>query len=180
MNALATRYAGALLDVAAARDQVDAVAGDLEQVHAVLEAEPRIVAALAGPETSAEQRRSLLDKLAAGRHELVANTLHTLERRQRLGLLEALWPAFRALLRARRDEAVGVVETARPLDEAQRGAVQELAGRLAGGRSVHLDFHDDPELIGGVRLKLGNTLYDGSVASALQGLRRRLETAPLS
>ncbi|MGA0868373.1 MAG: F0F1 ATP synthase subunit delta, partial [Planctomycetota bacterium] len=80
---------------------------------------------------------------------------------------------FDELVRQARGEVRGRVETAGPIDEAQRGSIQELASKLAG-RSVALEFSDNPALLGGVRLQLGNTLYDGSVATRLGALRQRL------
>ncbi|MBK8976888.1 MAG: ATP synthase F1 subunit delta [Planctomycetes bacterium] len=179
MSSLAKRYAAALLDVATTRNAVDAVAADLEAIHSAVTGDPAVFARLTGPETSQVLRQRLLDRLVEGRHELLRNLVAALARRQRFALLGGLWPVFLELLRAARGETVGVVETARPLDEGRTAALSALAARLAG-RQVHLTFRQAPEILGGLRMQIGNTLYDGSVAFALERLRRRLSTVPLA
>jgi F-type H+-transporting ATPase subunit delta len=172
MSVLARRYARALFEVAEARAAVDAVAADLASIDAVF-ADPELRTHVLRSDLSARAVGSLLARLGEGRHELVRNLLRALGQRRRHHVLPDLAAAFEAIARDARGEIAGVAESAGPLGDAERDALRALAGRLSG-RSVHLEFHEDPELIGGVRLRLGNTLYDGSVAATLAGLRQRL------
>ncbi|MGA1524321.1 MAG: ATP synthase F1 subunit delta [Planctomycetota bacterium] len=172
MTLLAGRYARALFEVADARGAVDAVAADLAAIDGIL-ADPELRAHAARADLSGGAARVLLDRLGEGRHELVRNLFEVLKRRRRHTVVAELREAFDELVRQARGEVRGRVETAGPIDEAQRGSIQELASKLAG-RSVALEFSDNPALLGGVRLQLGNTLYDGSVATRLGALRQRL------
>ena len=72
----------------------------------------------------------------------------------------------------------GVVETAREL-AADEVTALEAKTSAALGQKVSLEPRVADELIGGVRIRVGNTLYDGSVATALEDLERRLKEAPL-
>lgn len=172
MTVLAHRYARALFEVAEVREAVDAVAADLKAIDGAL-ADPELRAFVSRSDLSGRAVDALAGRLGDGRHDLVRNLLSALARRRRHGVLLDLCEAFDTLARAARGEVAGVAESARALGDEQRDALRDLAGRLAG-RTVHLDFQEDPELIGGVRLRLGNTLYDGSVATQLESLEHRL------
>ncbi|MBL8756526.1 MAG: F0F1 ATP synthase subunit delta, partial [Planctomycetes bacterium] len=96
--------------------------------------------------------------------------------RRRLDVLFDLGPAFRALAMAARGEVDGVAESAHPLEAADLAALTELAGRLSG-KKVRLTVAIRPELLGGVRLCVGNVLYDGSLRAALDQLEHKLQQA---
>lgn len=177
MTLLAKRYATALLLAAKAQGAVDAVLHDLEALHPGLQ--DRTVRALwLSPEVSLQQHTALAQKLAAGRSPLVGNLLHLLLRRRRPEVLFDLAPAFRALVLQERGEVEGVVETPRLLAAEELQALAVLAQKLCG-KKCSLTVRMRPELIGGVRLIVGNVLYDGSVQSALQQLEQQLLTAPV-
>ncbi len=178
MSLLARRYAGALFAAARERDAVDAVVADLAAIDAVL-ADDGIRRAIASPEISAATRGKVLERLGEGRHELTRNLLGVLQHRRRAAILPELREAFDADVRESRGEVVGIVESARALGQADLDEVERLAGRLAGDRTVFLTLRENPSLIGGIRLKIGNTLYDGSVATKLDELHKRLMEAPI-
>ena len=175
MSLLASRYAKALFDAAAARDAVEAVAQDLAVVKQELE-DPTVRAMVLDPDTPAETRHRVLLTLGQGRDELTRNLLSVLESRRRCDVLPNLQIAFRRLVMQQRGEVDGLLETAHPPDEDSLRAIQATANKLTG-KQVVLTVRENPELIGGVRLRVGNTLYDGSLLSAIEDLERRLMTA---
>ena len=175
MTLLGKRYASALHALATEQGAADAVGKDLEAVHAAL-ADPRVRPVLTSPDLTAPERTQLLSALVAGRHTLVANTVGVLQHRRRLDVLFDLYPAYRALAMQARGEVDGVVESAMPLDEPDLQALTALAGRLSG-KKVGLRAAVRPELLGGVRLRLGNILYDGSLHAALAQLEQKLQQA---
>ena len=81
-------------------------------------------------------------------------------------------------MRTARGKVVGVVETAKLIDEAGIKVLEAHAAKLTG-KNVTLEVEFNSDLIGGVRLRLGNTLYDGSVATILEDLERSLMEAPI-
>lgn len=185
MTLLARRYATALHLAAtqgnSEQQRGEQVAGqllaDLTAVHAALQL-PGARAMLLSPDLGHEQRQQLLERLGQGRHPLLQNLLQLLLRRHRLEVLFDLQPAFRALVMQDRGQLDGVVETPLPLDEAQLADLQRLSEQLTR-KQVALRVEVKPELIGGVRLRLGNVLYDGSVKSALDQLEQQLLSAPV-
>lgn len=177
MTLLAKRYASALLMAARSAAAEDAVAADLAAVHAAVQAEG-VRQMLASPDFTELERARVLGKLTSGRHKLVDNLVKVLQHRHRIDVLFDIQPAFRALLMAQRGEQEGIVETARPLAAEDESRLREVAGKIAG-RKVALTVQVRPELVGGVRLRIGNVLYDGSLQSALTQLEKKLLQATI-
>lgn len=173
MTLLAKRYASALFALARDNGAIDAVAADLEALHAELHA-PHAAQLLASPDVSADERGRVLQKLGEGRHELVQNLIGVLHRRRRLEVLADLPTAFRSLYMEDRGEVEGVAESAHPLGDDELSELTRLASRLSGKKVLLTAVHK-PELIGGVRLVVGNVLYDGSLRAALIQLEHQLQ-----
>ena len=177
MSLLANRYARALFDAAQSSDAIDAVAGDLTTVARAL-ADPVIRAVVLEPDTPVATRRRALEKLAENFHQLTKNLVQMLLARRRQALLTCLQPAFRRLVMEAAGEVDGLLESAAPLSEDTLRAVTSTAAALSG-KTVVLTVRENPDLIGGVRLRIGNTLYDSSVATAIEELERALMSAPI-
>lgn len=177
MTLLAKRYATALHVLATQQQAVDAVAADLAAVHAAL-ASPAARALITSPDVTAAECAGVLGKLVAGRHTLVQNLVGVLQHRRRLDVLFDLHPAYRALMMAARGELEGVAETAHPLGADELAALTALAGRLTG-KKVQLTVAQRADLLGGVRLRLGNVLYDGSLRASLDQLQQKLQQSAI-
>ena len=175
MSLLGKRYAEAVFALAQKQGAVDAVAADLAAVHQAL-AHPTARALVTSPDVKPEERARVLDKLAHGRSELVRNLFGVLQHRRRLDVLFDLQPAFHALVMAARGEVEGVIESAHPLAADEVKSLEALASRLSG-KKVKLAVATRPEVLGGVRLRVGNVLYDGSLQSQLSQLAHRLAQA---
>lgn len=178
MSLIAQRYAAALFEVAESRGQTQAVAEDLARLQAALgTAEGR--AYLSDPRVSAAKLGEQLGRALQGGSEVTRNFVRVLQERRRVAVLPDLHVEFMAHLRAKNGEAVARVETARPLSEADQAELRDQLARLTKKRIV-LDVHDMPDLIGGVRVRIGNTLYDGSLLSELEALQQRLLQSPVT
>lgn len=177
MSAAARRYAGALLGVSQEKGATDEVARDLRLVSDAF-ADESVQAALTGPGAAGALGVKLVEKASEGRHELVRNLLQAIARRQRLSVVPQLADTFDEMLRESRGETTGEVVSSQSLDESTTESLRQLAKSLSG-RDVHLTFREDPSLLGGVRLRIGNTLYDGSAVRSLELLRQKMLTAPI-
>ena len=85
----------------------------------------------------------------------------------------AVLAAFQRLVRLDRDRHSARVESAAPLPDDLRAAVEASVARLYG-HDIEVMFGDDPALIGGMRLAVGSDVFDGSVRARLQEIERRL------
>ncbi|MHC4512417.1 MAG: ATP synthase F1 subunit delta [Planctomycetota bacterium] len=177
MSILNQRYAAAIFEVATKAGVVDQMGADLRKIHETLES-AGMRALVVSPETTATRRRQVLMKIVEDGHQLTQNLIGVVLQRRREALLCDLCPAYEELVRQARGEVLGVVETAKPMDTLQHKQVEETASRLTGKKAT-LSVTENPDLIGGVRIYVGNTLYDGSMATALEQLERQLMETPL-
>jgi len=176
MAAVASRYARALVDVvmqqkidpAAALQQVKSIVGAIEEsddLRRVWEA----------PDIPADQKRKLLDAIGtrAGLSRIIRNFFAVLIDHQRIAMVEHIARQFEAELDAELGFAEAQITSARQLTEQEK---QDMESRVASltGKKVRARYAADPELLGGVMVQVGSTIYDGTVRGQLQKLREQL------
>lgn len=175
MSAVGQRYAKALWEMCEG-DQAVRVMGDLAAFGGWLSDLPELRTALENPSVPLAVKQATVAQMAgeAGLLELSGRFIALVVVNRRLRQWAEITEAFRALS----DEARGIsraqVVTARPLTPDQKRA---FAAKLkaALGSEVVLETRENPALLGGVLLKVGSTVYDGSAAGALKSLRAALE-----
>lgn len=174
VSGLAARYAAALFELADERLDLDAVADNLRELRAMLRDSPELSRLIRSPVLSREAQGQAIAALAerAGLARLTADFLAVVARNRRLFAVPAMIEAFLAKLAERRGEVTAEVTTAAPLSEAQHAALIEQL-RRAVGRRVTVDTRVDPALLGGMVVRVGSRMIDGSLRSKLQ----RLQTA---
>jgi len=174
---LAERYAAALFDLADERRILDEVASDLRQLRAMVRASQDLLRLIRSPILSRDEQSKGIGALAerAGLSPLVRDFLAVVARNRRLFAVPAMIEAFLAKLAARRGEVTAEVFAAQALSEAQLAALNEQLRRGVGSR-VSVDVHIDPGLIGGLVLKLGSRMVDGSIKSKLQRLQLAMKS----
>jgi F-type H+-transporting ATPase subunit delta len=177
VSGLAERYAAALFDLADERRTLDEVASDLRQLRAMVQASPDLLRLIRSPILSRDEQSKGIGALAerAGLSPLVRDFLAVVARNRRLFAVPAMIEAFLAKLAARRGEVTAEVFAAQALSEAQLAALNEQLRRSIGSR-VSVDVHVDPGLIGGLVVKLGSRMVDGSIKSKLQRLQLAMKS----
>ncbi|HMQ14900.1 MAG TPA: ATP synthase F1 subunit delta [Phycisphaerae bacterium] len=167
-------YAEALFGLAQEHGRVEQVRSELEELVSLLRSTPEAAAYFDSPAIDADQRGKLLEKWFRGRlcDELL-NALLVINRNGRTGLLEPLLRCYvlRQEAAAGQNEALAV--SAVPLEEDERRAVVETVRALSGKEPL-VEYRVEPEIIGGLVLRIGDMLYDNSVRSQLHELHRRL------
>jgi len=172
---LAKRYARALLDLAREADALEAWGTELTRAAAAF-SEPRLQPILLSPAIDGAVRRrtagAVVDALALP--PTVGNLIRVLAERDRLTVLPDVARWYEQLL----DEAVGrarvTIRSAAALAAPEKTALIELARRFTKSREVLATSEVDPELLGGVVLDAGGTVYDGSVRSQLARLGKEM------
>jgi len=177
VSGLAERYAAALFDLADERRILDEVANNLRELRAMLYASSEFLRLIRSPILSREQQAKAIGMVAerAGLSPLVRDFLAVVARNRRLFAVPAMIEAFLAKLAARRGEVTAEVFAAQPLSEAQLAALNEQLRRSIGSR-VSVDVRVDPGLIGGLVVKLGSRMVDGSIKSKLQRLQLAMKS----
>ena len=174
----ARRYAAALFAAAEEGGALEAVVADMQLLQTVL-GDADTAAALADPRVDDARLLATLQKgFGEILHALSLGLLSVLGKRKRLPLLLEVPVAFGALVDEHEGRLRGVLESAREID-AESWAALEKSLSEATGRKVSLEARVHEELLGGVRVTLAGTRYDGSARGRLETLRQRLEDVEL-
>lgn len=168
---LSGRYATALFDLAREAKAIDTVLASLVSLKAALAQTPDFRALTVNPLLSREDAGKGVAAVAGHLKvdPLTRNFLGVLAQNRRLGQLGATIAAFEALAAAHRGEATATVTSAHPLDEAQLAALKQQL-RSTMGRDVALDLRVDPAILGGLIVKIGSRMIDGSIRTRLNAL----------
>lgn len=174
-------YARAIVEAADAAGCRHEVIDELSSLSRdVLPRVPHATSVFASPRVSIEEKQAIINRLAAGRlRPTTTHSLHVLARHGRLGLLPAVAVAAARLA----DELAGIHEavftTAIPLDHATQ---QSIAADVERALAISLrpTFAVDPTIVGGLIVRVGDTIYDQSVATSLDRLSGRLRQRNIS
>jgi F-type H+-transporting ATPase subunit delta len=169
---LGSVYAKALLGAAEKAGQSRQVLEELESlVQDVLDKLPQLDAAFASPRLSAEEKSALIDHSLGKRVSVtMLHFLKVLARHGRLDCLRAILQAAKKLYNELRGRVEVRVETAYPLSNPIR---ERIVARLTQmlGREVVLTTEINGDLLGGLVVRIGDTVYDGSVAARLKSMQ---------
>jgi F-type H+-transporting ATPase subunit delta len=175
MRASAVRYAKALLDVTIRETDPEQTERELAVFARLLQEHPGLQAALVNPAVPAAGKRGVvtqvLDRLKPSAP--VGKLLLLLADRDKLAIVPDLLLVYRERLREHQHVVQAEVTTATPLPEARAEQLRERLARTTG-RTVTMTTKVDPSIIGGMVTRIGSTVYDGSVATQLQAIKRRL------
>lgn len=153
---------------------LDELEDELFRFGRIVDAEPDLRVALSSPFVDPERKQHLLDTLLAGKVTPPALRLITEAAFHPRGRsLDKSLDEYAGLAAQRRERLVAEVHVAAELTEEQRS---RLAAALAAayGHDVHLNVVLDPEVVGGMSVQIADELIDGSLATRLAALRRRL------
>ena len=176
--AVASRYAGALVDVVLdpkSGVRSEQVTAELRAFEATLAASPELRTVLASPAVSTARKRQVIERLGdrASMGRIARNFLFVLNQHRRMPALADILEAFEVALDQRLGFARAEVTAAHELNPQQRAQLEQELAHLTG-RGVKLRFAVDESLIGGAVARIGSTVYDGSVRGRLRALGERL------
>jgi F-type H+-transporting ATPase subunit delta len=170
------RYATALFGLAREQNLVAAVEGDLEKLGEALAASEDLANLVRNPKVSREAAAKAIDAVAnvLGLSPLTRNFLGVLAGNRRLASLGEIIRAFNAIAADERGEVTAEVTSAHPLTDTQ---VKALAKKLAEreGRTIKLRTSVDPELLGGLVVRIGSSQIDSSIRTRLNSLAHAMK-----
>lgn len=171
---VATTYAEALYQAAAEKDVVTQVSGDLAGLRTALASDHDVARVLHSPQVESRAKKAALGGLANTANPLTVNLLQVLVDRGRLEELPAIADAFAQRVLAASGQISVEVTTAVPLDVDLRAKVVARISEQTG-RAPEITERVDPEIIGGLVLRVGGVVTDASVRGRLEGLRKTIQ-----
>ena len=179
MSAIALRYAQAFaqvveshkLDALATRQQLADFDDTLAESNALREV-------FSNPAIPSDQKLRVLDAIAArlGLLPQVRNFIAVIMHHERINELREILEEYRGLADEQAGLAEAEISTAHPLNPQDRHELEAQVARLAGGK-IRASYREDPSLLGGAVVRIGSTVYDGSIRGQLLGLKQKLINA---
>jgi F-type H+-transporting ATPase subunit delta len=172
MASMAGRYAAALFELAKEDGRLPQVEADLKAFQAMLNESADLRRLIRSPVISAQDQAKALDAVLAkaGASPLTANFFKLIARNRRLFAAADMMRDFRALLARERGEVSADVASAHPLTPDQLAALKD-ALRVQIGKDVQVSTRVDPNLLGGLVVKVGSRMIDSSLRTKLSNLK---------
>ncbi len=172
---VARRYAQALYEEAVKEKRLERIDEDMTMIRETLEGSRELVIFFESPIIARQKKHDVVKALFAKRvHASTMDFLSLLIEKKR----EDLFPDVAVAYQALRDEQLGIVaaraRVAYPLSDAEQAQLAKALEQMAGTR-IRLSIEQDATLVGGLVVRIGDTVYDGSVRNQLATLRERME-----
>ncbi|WP_119326969.1 ATP synthase F1 subunit delta [Companilactobacillus musae] len=168
------RYSKALYEVAEEQNSVDEMLADLKSLKTVYEENPSLSFALAGRSISRTEKLKILETLKSQFNELMQDFLGLVFENNRMDCITEIADAFIEKF----DEDNGIVEatvtTTIDLDEAQTQNLESVVKKRFSVNKVNLTKIVDPSIIGGVIIRVGDQVVDGSVVKRFNDIKKTL------
>jgi len=178
MASVASSYARAFADVVlSAKLDADRAISELRTLARLLEESVELRRVWENPAVPAEQKRGILDVIAQrdGFSKQVRNLVAVLIDHRRVQFLSRIVDQLEKELDARLGFAEAQVTSARDLGDAEKRSIEAQVGKLTG-KKVRARYGQDASLLGGAIVRVGSTIYDGSVLGQLQRIKEAISS----
>jgi F-type H+-transporting ATPase subunit delta len=174
-GSLARRYAKAIFDIGSTQGDLTKLGQDIRSLAKAMNESAELATVLSNPAIRRGDRRKVIDGLlkTIGVQTASRNLVYLLLDGERLSSLPAISRALDAMIEEKAGRVAAEVVSARPLDGNQLSQINAVLEKLSG-KKVSVTTRQDPELLGGVIAKVGDTVYDGSLRTQLRTLRDEL------
>jgi len=175
LKSASLQYANALADIVLQQGAAEPTRKQLADFEAAYKESAELRNFMASPAISREAKHGVIEKLVAriGASRVLRNFLFVIVDNQRTHLLPEIAASFEEVLRQRQGVAEAEIASAVPLNDKQRAALLQNLERVTG-KKIQANYSIDPALLGGAVIRVGDTVYDGSVRNQLDRLRHRL------
>jgi len=176
VTALNRRYAKSLLDLALEQNKLEDVKKDIDLLREVVDASRELRVLLKSPVVNEDKKEAIMSSLFKDKiDDLTFRFIVIVLKKGREAQMEGIAQGFVNLYRAHKGIEEAVVTSAVELSETQRKEIREKLMSLTGN-SIEITETIDPSIIGGVKIRVGDKQYNGSVAYQLDQLKRQFES----
>ncbi|NME05740.1 F0F1 ATP synthase subunit delta [Psychrobacillus sp. BL-248-WT-3] len=173
-STVAKRYAIALFDLAQQKNEIQAVENDLRELNVVWKGNKDLKTLFTSPKLSIDKKKELVRQIFSNANPIVINTLLVLIDKKRLSEVTNIVEEFMTLSNEAQGVADAKVYTTRELTEVERANVSSVFAKNVGKQSLRIQNIVDPSIIGGIRVQIGNRIYDSTLSTKLDRLKRNL------
>ncbi|MGB8477151.1 MAG: ATP synthase F1 subunit delta [Candidatus Acidiferrum sp.] len=175
MKSASLQYANALADVAMAQGAADSTLKQLAEFGAAFDLSAELRNFLSSPGVPRSAKHGVIEQIAArtGAGKIIRNFLFVIADHHRTHMLPEIIATFQEVVRRRQGIAEAEISSAVELSAAQKKKFAQTLERLTG-KKIQAKYSLDPALLGGAVVRVGDTVYDGSVRNSLNELRARL------
>ncbi|SDJ28318.1 F0F1 ATP synthase subunit delta [Salimicrobium halophilum] len=174
---VAKRYADALFELGQEKSKLDTFQEEMKTLRKVALENGSLETVLKHPRIPADRKKELVNESFKGFSEEVLHTLHLLIDRHRTEIIIPLAERFLAKVNEHHGVQEATVYTVRELSEEEKQRLSKTFAPKVGKDSLIIDNRVDPDLLGGVRIRIGNRIFDGSVRGKLDQMERELLSA---
>ena len=171
---VANRYAVALFQIAKEQNLVNQYQEELRTVHEVFTEDQELLGFLSHPKLTKEAKSDLIAKSFSGLTAAVQNTLKLMTERHRIDEIAPMAQEFIALADDLNSVEDALVYTIRPLTEDEKEAVSTSFAAKIGKKQLRITNVIDSTLLGGIKLQIGNRIFDGTISGKLNRLSKQL------
>jgi len=176
MEEIAQVYARSLFEVAKEQDKLDVVREQLGQFAEALDGSRELAIYFFSPYFSTEEKKDGLGRLLDGVDPVVANFLSALVENHRMPAIFRIRKTFDQLWETENQLLPVTITSAVPLDEATVKSIGDAIGKQTG-QHVQLTTDVDPDVLGGLVVRVGNSILDASIRNRLDNFRRSVARA---
>src|SRR5699024_91570 len=173
---VARRYADALFQLGDEKGSLDQLVDEFRLIKDVFQ-ENELQAFLAHPRVALDKKYAFLDRVFAGFSRECVNTIKLLVKRLRIHIVTSVVDHFIQLVNDAQGIAEATVYSVRPLSDEELKQLEKPIADRFNKRRIVFENIVDPSVLGGVKIRIGNTIMDGSLGGKLKRIERRIVTA---
>ncbi|HLT55049.1 MAG TPA: F0F1 ATP synthase subunit delta [Bacillota bacterium] len=174
---VAKRYADALFQLGQEKLTLDKFMEEFAVVREVFAGNEQLNKFLTHPGVSKAKKKQLIQDAFQGLQKDVVNTIKLLVERHHTAIIPAVIDEFSKMVKEEKGIVDAQVYSVRPLTDDEKLKLQDSLAKKLNKNALNIINLVDPTLIGGVKIRVGNTIYDGSISGKLKRIERNIVTA---
>ncbi len=174
---VAKRYADALFQLGNEQGKIEQLVEEFHVLKEVFETNSKLLTFLKHPRVNNAEKKQFIDEVF---HDFSSNVVHTLKilaERHRIEIVPDIIGHFIHLVNDAKGIAEATVYSVRELTDAEKQELENTFVKRFNKQAIKLNNIVDPSIVGGIKLRIGNTIYDGTVSGKLKRIERSIVTA---
>src|SRR5690625_459747 len=171
---VAKRYADALFQLASEKNNSETIQNELRTVQEVFQKNEKLGTILNHPRVNKDEKMKIVDDAFNSLNKEVVNLIKLLVERHRIDSIVSVIEHFNQLYNEANGIALATVYSVRPLTESETSDLEASFKKQFDKSSITINNVVDPSVIGGVKIRVGNTIYDGSISGKLNRIKHNL------